>query len=214
MSSPVPPADQLVATTDLTFHPFPRMPSEIRLKVWNIVLRFRRIVTVRHAPALSEDIERMNYDSHANYDSWSGDSWDFSYYLRYERVMAENLACDTIAPAIFYVNREARYETLKFYTFQFHAQLDKPIYFNLANDVILFKTEASMSCFIAKTEEIEDINRIKTVMVPRTMVNRAYYAEDTYTAVANFEGLESLILEALTPSDHSGSQEGHAKYMT
>jgi hypothetical protein len=84
------------------FHPFPNLPSELRLKIWTLALHTPRIVYLscrktpfhHRSPEIPRTIE--------SYSSCSGTN-------------------STPVPALLHANRESRHEALAFYTVSFQA---------------------------------------------------------------------------------------------
>lgn len=158
MTSNVLSADQL-STADLTFHPFPRLPSELRLRVWRLVLdsRRNRLVAVKVASSCGKT------------KLLDGNRWQTGS-LRYneELIRKQDLVCTTKAPAILHVNQEARYEGLKIYKCQFKGQISSPTYFDFDSDLMFFTSEAALIAFGAKDDATKDKSRIKFVTLPVT----------------------------------------------
>lgn len=190
MSSNVLSADQL-STADLTFHPFPRLTSELRLRIWRLVLNSRRSRLV--AVKVINSSERGQI--------LDGNRWQTGS-LRYneELIGKQDLVCTIKAPTILHVNKEVRYEGLKIYNCQFKGQPFSPTNFDFDSGVMFFTSEAALITFEGKDNTTKDKSRVKFVMLPvttRITVNGRCenYSRVTFTKLSQFPGLEHLILE-------------------
>ena len=190
MSSNVLSADQL-STADLTFHPFPRLTSELRLRIWRLVLNSRRSRLV--AVKVVNSSERGQI--------LDGNRWQTGS-LRYneELIGKQDLVCTIKAPTILHVNKEVRYEGLKIYNCQFKGQPFSPTNFDFDSGVMFFTSEAALITFEGKDNTTKDKSRVKFVMLlvtTRITVNGRCenYSRVTFTTLSQFPGLEHLILE-------------------
>lgn len=94
-----------------TFHLFPALPIEIRLKIWYLLLSVSRTVICTRKDIIT------------NADPRGIKVWD----------------TNTPFPPLLYVNRESRYEALAVYTPYFwNPSNPRPIYLSLSRDVVRF----------------------------------------------------------------------------
>ncbi|PVH84847.1 hypothetical protein DL98DRAFT_528262 [Cadophora sp. DSE1049] len=108
-----------------TFTQFPKLPTEIRLMVWELVLPGERVVRIeeftntgrRHKPCAS----------------------------------CRCIGSRACVPTLLHVNHETRHLALKSYTVTFKNRLLKPTYFNPNLDILLF---ASVDAFIKFAEPV------------------------------------------------------------
>ncbi|TAQ85659.1 hypothetical protein B7494_g6021 [Chlorociboria aeruginascens] len=128
------------STSTQTFHPFPRLPIEIRLKVWKNALPGPRIITLKCV-----DFVQM--------------------YMQYQEKKFRtvySVITDTKTPVVLHVNQEARYEGSKVYTLDFGFWiLCGPIFFDFNRDTLHFEDVYSLRSFLvgeldASQSEIED----------------------------------------------------------
>ncbi|KFY31581.1 hypothetical protein V493_00969 [Pseudogymnoascus sp. VKM F-4281 (FW-2241)] len=95
-----------------SFHLFPTLPVEIRVKIWSLLLSIPRTV-----------ICTQIVFTHAT-----------------PRVITKVFDTDTPSPPLLYVNRESRYEALAIYAPYFATTSNpRPIYLSLSQDVVRFK---------------------------------------------------------------------------
>jgi hypothetical protein len=99
-------------STLTTFHLFPSLPVEVRLKIWSFDLSIPRIVTISCS---REDI------------------------VRGAPRTAKSWATDTLPPPLLLVNRESRYEALAIYAPYFTTlSSPRPIYLSFSQDAVKF----------------------------------------------------------------------------
>ncbi|RDL35788.1 Uncharacterized protein BP5553_06400 [Venustampulla echinocandica] len=99
-------------STLTTFHPFPALPIEVRLKIWSLYLSTPRTVTIscNRAPIIPRQPRTAK--------SWSTDS---------------------PTPPLLLLNRESRYEALKIYTPYFTTPSSaRSIYLSFYQDFVRF----------------------------------------------------------------------------
>ena len=95
-------------STPSTFHPFPLLPSELRIKVWNFVVSVPRVVTV------SCEKEKIR-----------------------TRRIAKSFVSQTAVPALLHTCRESRHEGLLTYTPAFKTETSPNyIYVSFEHDAI------------------------------------------------------------------------------
>ena len=105
-------ASTLTMSTLTTFHLFPNLPIEIRLKIWSFDLSIPRTVTIS---CIREPI------------------------IRGAQRTAKVWSTDTPMPVLLHVNRESRYEALSIYTPYFTTPSSpRPIYLSFSLDVVKF----------------------------------------------------------------------------
>ncbi|KFY44470.1 hypothetical protein V495_03421 [Pseudogymnoascus sp. VKM F-4514 (FW-929)] len=93
-----------------TFHLFPALPVEIRLKIWSLLLSISRDVICTRNIVTTAALNKTK--------AWG---------------------TNTPSPALLHVNRESRYEALGVYTPYFAtASNPRPIYLSLSQDVVRF----------------------------------------------------------------------------
>jgi hypothetical protein len=99
-------------STLTTFHLFPTLPIEIRLKIWSFDLSIPRTITIScNREAIIRGVPR------------SAKSW----------------TSDTPSPSLLLVNRESRYEALSIYASHFTTlSSPRPMYLSFAQDVVKF----------------------------------------------------------------------------
>jgi hypothetical protein len=99
-------------STLTTFHLFPALPTEVRLKVWSFNLSIPRTVTIS-----------CNRES----------------IIRGAPRTAKSWATDTPPPPLLHVNRESRYEALTIYAPYFTTMSSpRPIYLSFFQDAVKF----------------------------------------------------------------------------
>ncbi|KAL3425004.1 hypothetical protein PVAG01_04285 [Phlyctema vagabunda] len=96
-------------TTTTSFHLFPDLPGEIRLKIWGELLQVSRTVEL--------NCKKGQYPGSKRY--------------------AEAFSTKDAVPSLLHVNQEARYEALKIYTPEFATQTStKRTYFAFDRDIL------------------------------------------------------------------------------
>jgi len=104
--------------SELTFHPFLRLPPELRVMVWENIIPKQRVVRIRDAKIPDPEAEVVIPAP------WNLPAVDL-------KVVHE-------VPAILQVNIESRKEGLKLYTSPFYSRLKDPILFNFSRDILVF----------------------------------------------------------------------------
>jgi hypothetical protein len=115
----------LVGRVAKTFELFPNLPSELRIKIWQMAAPEPGFFTIKEGPGVSNQEGHIILPSTRKF------------------------------PAILMVNAEARHEALKIYRPFFGPQLNKIIYFDKERDTLYFERESAMQTFFTQTRPLE-----------------------------------------------------------
>ena len=119
----LPDSDKLISAKnenkpEITFYPFMRLPPELRVMIWNLIMPAQRVVRIRDAKDLDPKA-------------------DFIVPAPWQLPVVDLKVVQEI-PAILLVNIESRKEGLKFYTSPFYSRLQHPILFDFSRDFLVF----------------------------------------------------------------------------
>lgn len=175
-----------------TFDRFIQLPWDIRILIWEAILRAPRVITVSRITRMVQ----IKGTPYKNRDP-----------------CASVGPVDAYPPAILHVSRESRYLGLKVYRYAFHGRLRRPIYFNFALDYLHFENGHALPVFeyprdlhnFGKVDKKETRQKIQRVIVGEPAFDRyeSYERSDSYAksirwSIGRYQALNIVIFQ--TPS--------------
>ncbi|KAK9414291.1 putative quinate permease protein [Seiridium unicorne] len=179
-----------------SFHSFPCLPPELRLKIWRESWVSRNVAVRRDNHGLdAESCERFTpkiFDGPYSYETTMHNHYarqvlypvngDDEYYS----LVKTTTWTSTPPPVTLFVNHEARTETLLHYELSFGLPGGETrVYFNFGLDALhLFKTGN-----LKKMLQLKDLRRIRELHIPEIRPALGYYNYCWYTEADEFQGV-------------------------
>ncbi|KAH6682904.1 hypothetical protein B0J14DRAFT_133975 [Halenospora varia] len=140
-------------SVDAQFTLFPKLPPEIRLRIYMYLLPKSRTITISaleiddpaiYGRRLKE--HKITREDYFTYDMYFGRR-DGQVATIYQ--IPRCLSQPHKIPAVLQINREARRESLEVHKLRFHQQFEnRPIYFDFERDTLLFKDSHALKAFV------------------------------------------------------------------
>jgi hypothetical protein len=154
---------------------FPKLPAELRLKIWDLVLPPEpNVITVE-------------------FDWEDPDDPDSNWHPK----IKYNFENSPTPPMHLQVNMESRIHASKSYQLAFDCSVlgNRPKYFNFSKDVLRIKNKRLWWEEDGLLEAIEDVNKVKRVEISGGPNGLTYHKEAASAVLTPFVALESLVVE-------------------
>jgi hypothetical protein len=161
---------------------FPKLPAELRLKIWKLALPGTRIITLKEYQVEIPHIELYGYTDGATI-----------YQLRVRAIAS--------MPVLLYTSRESRGLALEFYTLSLESVLHgRPVYINYQRDALYVEHDSTLNVLDVcarrngekAEQEIEDMESRLRCLIINTMTDPYLHFHREH-GVTKFKRLQSLI---------------------
>ncbi|PMD45687.1 hypothetical protein L207DRAFT_617436 [Hyaloscypha variabilis F] len=128
-----------------TFHSFPKLPKELQLKIWKLLILGPRIIELKAVEVIEE------------VDEWSE--------LSCERCIAQN-----DHPVLLHICSDSRYLAQQIYKLSFEDELKWPVYMDPDRDVLLFHDTRAIDVFASTCPRTDSttpksLEKIKYILI-------------------------------------------------